>query len=242
VQVCPEWRQLVDHGRDVANAILKNHPVHARQRSILATLLHLVGREAKAPDLVEEAGPLLAALIAESPLRQQYRYDYANWLIDQNKLQEARGQLETSLQAEESIGESRWRLGAFLWRNLSQPRQGAEQMSRALTGSCPYQFRNPVELQQLAQAYTVLGDRTGLKSMVGRLEGLGPDDKSTPIYLGIAGYLERNGLPAERDQVLDLARQRDLTVISKLAPLKDGRVKSLQELEQQAASPLPKTP
>ncbi len=237
VQVCPQWRELVDHARLVTNKILHNHPVHARQRSIFATLVHLVGRETKDAQLVAEAGPLLKSLIAESPLRQQYRYDYANWLLDDGKPLEAKAQLEAALDAEETIGDSRWRLGAFLWRSLSQPRQGAEQMVRAMTGSCPYLYRNPIELQQLAQAYSVVGDRDGLKTLPGRLEDLGREDKSTPVYLGIAGYLERAGLVAERDRVLDLARQRDLTVISKLAPLKDGRVKSLAELERQAATP-----
>jgi O-antigen ligase len=242
VQACPQWRDLVDFARDVTTQILKNHPVHARQRSIFATLLHLVGREAKEPQLIAEAGPLLQTLIAESPYRQQYRYDYANWLVDNGKVQEAREQLEAALNAEETIGDSRWRLGAFLWRNLSQPRQGAELMIRSQAGSCPYQFRNPVELQQLAQAYSVTGDRAGLKTLVGRLEDLGRDDKSIPVYLGIAGYMERLGMIAERDQVLDLVRQRDLTMISKLAPLKDGRAKSLSDLERPAGSPAPGAP
>jgi hypothetical protein len=78
--------------------------------------------------------------------------------------------------------------------------------------------------------------------MVRRIEDLGRDDKSTAIYLGVAGYLERNGLIAERDQVLDLARQRDFSVIAKLAPLKDGRVKSLTDLERLSGTSTPEAP
>ncbi len=235
LQSCPQWRELLGHARAVTGAILRDHPVHARQRSIFATVLHLLGREAKDPALVAEAGPLLLQLVGESPVRQQYRFDYANWLADQGRVQEARAQLEAALAAEESIGESRWRLGTFLWRNLQESRAGAEQMSRAQAGGCAYQFRNAVELQQLAQAYSVLGDRAGLKSMISRVQQLSFDAPPTAATLAIAGYLERNGLVTERDAVLDLAIKRDVTVAARLAPLRSGQVQSLAELERLAA-------
>ena len=234
---CAQWRPLVEQARAVDTKQRERHPVHLRQQSIFTNLLSAVGRSSKDPALLAEAGPLYQQLIAESPRRQQYRFDYSGWLLETGDVQQARVQLEAAKTADESIGEPRWRLGTMLWRNLGQAREGAELMSRSQEGSCPVHFRNTMEVQQLAQAWSILGDREHLKSMVGIVERFGKDDRPTIVHLGIASYLESAGLLAERDRVLDLARDRDVTVVQRLKPLRDGRASTIAEAERLTGTP-----
>ena len=238
---CPQWRELVVQARAVDKHLLEHHPVHTRQRSIFTNLISSVGRSTKDPALLAEAGQLYQALITESPRRQQYRFDYSNWLLETGDVQQAKAQVEAAMAGDPSLGEPRWRLGTLLWRNLGQARAGAELMSRSQEGSCPHHFRQTMELQQLAQAWSVLGDREHLKTMVGLVEGFSPVDRPTVVHLGIASYLEKAGLIAERDRVLDLARERDVTVVQRLAPLRDGRASTIAEAEK-LAGPLPTAP
>ena len=238
---CQQWPELLQQARLVDQHLREHHPVHTRHRSIFTNLISSVGRYGKDPALRAEAGPLYQALIAESPRRQQYRFDYSNWLLDSGNVNEARAQLEAAMAGDPSIGEPRWRLGTLLWRNLGQARAGAELMSRSQEGSCPHHFRSSMEIQQLAQAWSLLGDKERLKSLVGFVENLPPNDRPTVVHLGIATYLEKMGLVAERDRVLDLARERDVTVVQRLAPLRDGRASTIAEAEK-LTGPLPAAP
>lgn len=236
LDLCPQWPQLLDQARAVENRHARIHGGHTRQRAMFAALLLSLARTTKQPPLLAQAGEQFELLLAESPRRQQYQYDYAGWLVEAGRLKEAQAHLEFALNQYETSGESIWRLGVFKWRSLKQPGAGAELMRKAVLGKeCPYGPKSAMETQQLAQAYWTLGDREHLKGLVKAVEDFSKDDRPTIVHLGIARYLEKSGLLGERDRVLRIAEERDPPLSAKLRPLREGRVKSVAEIEQSFA-------
>jgi O-antigen ligase len=240
---CPEWRSVLEHGRALMGTLLEWRPVHSRQRRIWASLLVAVGKASQDPAILAEAGRELEALLAENPRNQQLQYNYANWLADTGRLGEAEKHFDFALSLNESIGESLWRKGVFLWRSLGQGKAGAELMAKAMEVECKYGLKNAMEVQRLAQAYAGLGDRAHLKDMVRRVQDFSKDDRPTHVHLGIARYLEMLGLTAERDRVLEIARERDSGLAERLRPWREGRVPlgDIERLYGVAPNPVPRT-
>jgi O-antigen ligase len=236
---CPEWRSLLDHGRSLTGTLLEWRPVHCRQRWAWASALAAVGKATQDPAILAEAGRELEAALAENPQRQQLQYSYADWLAFVGRLDEAKAHLDFALSQGETMGESLWRKGIFLWRDLQQGRAGAELIAKAMEGECKYGFKSAAEVQLLAQVYAGLGDRDHLKGVVRYVQDFGKDDRPTLVHLRIAGYLESLGLAAERDRVLEIAQERDSGLSQRLWPWREGRV-PLGDIERlYAGSPSP---
>ncbi len=234
---CGEWRPVLEHGRVLMSRVLEQHPVHSRQRWLYANLLFTLGKQTRDPAILADAGLQLEQMLFESPKRQQFHYSYANWLVEMGRASEAKAHLDYALSQGENMGESLWLKGVFLWRTLEQPKAGAELMARAMAAECGYGFRSAMEVQQLAQAYSILGDREHLKGVVRFVEDLSKEDRPTIVHLGIARYLEKHGLVEERDRVLLLAVQRDRRVAEPLKAWRQGRLRSLADVEKAYAAP-----
>lgn len=236
---CPEWRAGLEHARALMDRILEQHPAHSRQRWVYANLLTALGRQTRDPAILAEAGEQLEHLLFESPRRQQFQYNYANWLVEMGRVGEAKAHLDFALSQGDRIGESLWRKGVFQWRALEQSKAGAELMAEAMEVECRYGFKSAMEVQQLAQAYSVLGDREHLKGVIRYVENFSKDDRPSIVHLGIARYLEKHGLLEERDQVLALAQKRDPKLAEPLRAWREGRIRSLAEVERALAAPAP---
>jgi O-antigen ligase len=233
---CSEWRSLLDHGRALTGTLLGWRPTHSRQRWTWANLLAAVGRATRDPAILAEAGRELEAVLAESPRRQQLQFNYANWLVLVGRLGEAEAHFDFALSQGVTMGESLWRKGIFLWRDRQQGRAGAELMAKAMEGECKYGFKSAVEVQFLAQAYAGLGDRDHLKGMVRFVQDFSKEDRPTLVHLKIAGYLDKLGLTAERDRVLEIARERDSGLAQRLSHWRAGRV-ALSDIERLYGGP-----
>lgn len=229
---CTQWRPLVAHTRRVAERLLADHPSHAHQRSAWAGLLLAAGRAGPAPELLDEAGPHLARRLEEAPRRQLAHFDQANWLVAKGRVPEAHQLLLEALRLDESIGDVRWQLGVFTWRTLQLPKQGAELLAGAVTGRCARRLRGALEVQQLAQAWALLGDRERLRTIVQHVKDLPKEDRPAAAHLAVARALEAAGLVAERDQVLAIGEERHPALAMLLAPLSDGRAHTLAEAER----------
>lgn len=227
---CPGWRSMLDHGRGLMRSMLEWRPEHCRQRWGWANLLVMVGQATGEAKILAEAGPELEAVLAENPRRQEVRYRYMDWLAEVGRLGEAKAHLDLASSQDDMTGEAQWRRGVFLWRHHQQEREGAELMAKAIENKCQYWFRSAIEVQQLARAYVALGDRVHLKGMVRSVEDFSKGDRPIAVHLGIARYLDDLGLTAERDRVLEIARDRDSALAERLRPWLEGR-SSLGELE-----------
>jgi tetratricopeptide (TPR) repeat protein len=228
---CPEWPRLLEISRGIAQRLFRNHPTHVRQRGIYANFLFAMGRATHDQKLLDEARVNYEQLVTESPNRQQYRFDYSNFLAENGRVPEGEAQLQRAVQADPQVGEARWRLGIYQWGRMNQAQLGAEQMIKGATEGCPYPVHS-LEVSQLTSAYMVRGDREGMKSLLKFLDGLAPDDRPTQVHLSVAASFERIGMIPERDKVLALAVSRDTSLAPRLQPLRDGRVRSLAELDQ----------
>lgn len=241
---CDAWKELTEHARLVGTELLRRHPDHSRQRAVLANLLFAVGREGRDASYLAEAGTLFQRLIAESPRRQQHRFDYANWLAEQGRAQEGRTHLEGAYKDDETIGDAGWRLGTYVWRFLGQAEAGATLMAKAQVGECGYQLRNSLELQQLSQAYAAIGDREGMRSAARRFDELAREDRPTVVLVAIARFLERFGLIEERNSMLLAGSLRDPALAKWLEPLRMGQAQTMEQADAIAAAagrpPLPR--
>lgn len=234
---CGDWRASLEHGRSLMARILVQHPAHSRMRWLYSNLLFTLGKQTRDPAILAEAGQQIEHLLFESPRRQQFQYNYANWLVEMGRIGEAKAHLDFALSQGENMGESLWRKGVFTWRALEQSKAGAALMAQAMAVECAYGFKSAMEVQQLAQAYSVLGDREHLKGVVKYVEGFSKEDQPTIVHLGIARYLEKHGLVEERDRVLQLAEQRDPRAAEHLKAWREGRLRTLADVEKAVTAP-----
>jgi len=233
LQSCPEWHDLYDLARQKVDAIYVGQPEHFRFRGALAALTLMLGLKSRDPELLDEAQRLYQALIAGSPLRQVYRYKFAKLLAETGRVDEGDEQLEQAVAADPESGDSVWRLGAFRWHYENEAEIGSQMIVRAADGICRHLLSSSEDANLLAQAFLAQGDLAGLRSMERRMSELpGADPRPASVYVDIARLQEQAGLLAERDRMLRIAAGRDTTVNAHLAPLFDGRVRTIAEAEQ----------
>jgi hypothetical protein len=107
---------------------------------------------------------------------------------------------------------------------------------QSVKGACPRALFSSGEAILLARALLVQGDLEGLRSMELRIAQLPLEDqRSASLYLDIARLQEQAGLIAERDRMLRAAAARDATIHTRLAPLFDGRLRTIAEADGLAA-------
>jgi O-antigen ligase len=220
LQTCPQWRDLYDLARQKAVAVYAGQPEHFRYRGVMAALTLMLGLKSRDPALLNEAQRLYEALIAGSPRRQIYRYQFARLLAQTGRVEAAGDQLAQALAAAPEIKESLWRLGFFRWHDEKQAQIGSQLIVQSADGICRHQLSSSEDAILLAQAFLVQGDLTGLRSMERRMEELSPEDpRLSPAYVNIARFQEQAGLLAEHDRMLRIAAVRDGTVNARLAPV-----------------------
>ncbi len=233
---CPQWRDLYEIARQKADAVYAGKPEHFRFRGVMPSLAFMLGFRAHDPELINEAQRLFEALIAGSPQRQLYRYQFSNLLAETGRLQASSDQLAQAVAADPEMGESLWRLGVFRWQRESQAQIGSKLIVQAADGTCRHALSNSGEAMLLARAFLVQGDLAGLRSMGRRLSEMAPGaPPQTSDYLEIARLDEQAGLLTERDRMLRIATLRDGALGVRLVPLFDGRASTIAEAEGLAA-------
>jgi O-antigen ligase/tetratricopeptide (TPR) repeat protein len=236
LQACPQWRDIYEIVQQKAAAIYAGQPEHFRFRGVQPALAYMLGFISHDRALIDEAQRLYEALIASSPQHQLYRYRFASLLADTGRVQAADDQLTQALAADPDMGESVWRLGMLRWQHENQVQLGSKMVTQAANGMCRHQLSSSEEAVLLAQAFGVQGNLTGLSSMKRRMEELPPEDSHpASAYLDIARVQEQNGLFAERDSMLRIAAAKDASLGARLAPLFDGRVRTIAEAERTIA-------
>ena len=109
-------------------------------------------------------------------------------------------------------------------------------MVQAADGVCRHLLSSSEDASLLAKAFLVQGDLVGLRSIERRISEIPEEDPpQNSAYLDIARLQERAGMLVERDRMLRIAAARDIAVRPRLAPLLDGRVRTIAEAEQLAA-------
>ena len=235
LQRCPQWRELYDLAREKAVAASGGRPEHFRYRVTLAGLTVILGLKFHDTELLNEAERLYEALIADSPQRQQYRIQYATLLAQTGRVEAGDAQLVQAAAVAPEVGEALWKLGVYRWQYEKQAPMGSRMMIQAVDATCRHYLTNWGDAGMLAQAFSVQGDLAGLRAMERRMrETLGEAPQPAVAYLDIARYQEKAGLFAERDRMLRMAAAQDSAVGARLAPLFDGRVKTIAEAEQLA--------
>jgi tetratricopeptide (TPR) repeat protein len=234
LQACPQWRELYDLAKQRVSATYAGQPEHFRLAGNIPALARMLALRSGDPELIKEAQRHYEALIAGSPQRQLYRYRFAEMLASTGRVEEARDQLVQAFAADPKIGESLWQLGVFRWQHENQAEIGSQMIGQAADGICRHPLSSSAEAILLAHAFSVQGDRSGLRSMEQRISALPAEDQPASSYLDIARLQEQAGLGAERDRMLRIAAARDATIGARLAPLLDGRVRTIAESERLA--------
>jgi hypothetical protein len=234
LQSCPQWRELYDLAQQKLVALYAGQPEHFRFRGVMPALARMLGLRARDPELIKEAQRLYEALIAGSPQRQLYRYRFAEMLAETGRVEAASDQLAQAVAADPKMGESLWRQGVFRWHYQNQEEIGSQMVVRAAEGMCSHPLASSEEAILLAHAFLMQGEPAGLRSMEQRISELPPEDRPASTYLDIARLQEQAGMLAERDRMLRIAAARDVAVSARLAPLLEGRVRTIAEAEQLA--------
>ncbi|HEY5284987.1 MAG TPA: O-antigen ligase family protein, partial [Polyangia bacterium] len=229
---CPQWRDLYALAKEKVDATYAGQPEHFRLRGNIPALARMLALRSGDQELTNEAQRLYEALIAGSPQRQLYRYRFAEMLASTGRIEAAGDQLVQAVAADPKIAESLWQLGVFRWQHENQAEIGSQMIVQAADGICRHPVSSSAEAILLAHAFSVQGDQSGLRSMEQRISALPAEDRPASTYLDIARLQEQSGLLAERDRMLRIAAVRDATVGARLAPLLDGRVRTISEAER----------
>ena len=127
------WRQ---HGaslalvQSIANQHFANIASHNRFRRLYARVQSYIGQAENDAQMLARAERLYLQNTAESPKRQQYIMDYAKFLAETGRLDQAESQYRRAIALDPSVGEPRWELGKFVWTYRKRPDQGARMMVR----------------------------------------------------------------------------------------------------------------
>jgi O-antigen ligase len=236
LESCPQWRDIYQIVEQKAVAVYAGQPEHFRFRGVMPALAYMLGLKTHDPALIQEAQQLYEALIAGSPQRQLYRYRFANLLADTGRVQAADEQLVQAVAADPDMGESVWRLGMLRWQRENQVQAGSKMVTQAANGMCRHLLSSSEEAVQLARAFAIQGNLSGLSSMKQRMDQVPPEDgHPASAYLEIARAQEQAGLFTERDGTLRIAAGKDAALGARLAPLFDGRARSIAEAERTIA-------
>ena len=226
--------------QQIANQQFAAMPSHNRMRRAYARLLAVAGAAEDDQQMVEKAGKLYRRSIAESPRRQLNILDYAQYLAETGKLDEAESLYRRAVALAPPVGEPRWELGKFTWMYLKHQEEGARLMvgsydkyPPSMDAFCP---RNPREWQQLAQVCVRTHQLEKLRGIAKAVRDFDPHDSPSEALLGIAGYIEQGGLLDERNQVLTFARSRHPKLAALIDPVLKGET-TLRAQNSRSAGP-----
>jgi tetratricopeptide (TPR) repeat protein len=217
---------------------LHAYPSHARYRTHLADALVTIGRGSGRKEMEEQAESLYLQSIAESPSRQRYRFAYAKFLTKSGRQDQAEEQYRKALDAAPGMGKSIWSLGRFLWSVRGQVEEGSRLMTQSIEVATYDRFwpESPLEWLQLAEALAKQHRTDLLRGLLTSLRLLATDPMSAKACVEIAKVMEDSGLIAERDDLVQLAINRNASLGVTLGELLGGR-KRLRDGDPRAAAP-----
>ena len=220
----------------IADQHFANLGSHIRLRRIYAKMLLEIGKQEHDSRLIERAESYYQRNLVESPRRQRHLMDYAWFLVETGRLNEAEVQFRKAVTLDPSIGEPQWELAKFARDYLKHPEESARLMADSYnpTSLDTYWPTNSQEWKQLAQACAQSGQTEKLRGLVTAVRNFSKNDGPTEVYLGIAGYMELSGLYAERDEVLALARERNPKAARLVDPVLAGKEKLLVRRDRHA--------
>jgi len=223
----PVWRDLFALNRRLADHYLARHTT-VRFRLAYARMLHAVGMAMQDPALASEGERRLREILRDHPKRQIAMFALAAVLTELGQLDEAERLYRGALEEAPKIGESRFRLGRFLWKQRNLPSQGANYIVEGTHGECGFVGNSLGELALVAAAMASLGDRPGLASLVPLAETMKPTPVAQP-YWSLAKLLEQAGLFAERDRILRLGTAYSPEIAEHAQPILRGQARMLAD-------------
>lgn len=232
----PFWKEWHDLIVTISNEHIAQHPNNVHPRFIFSrfaeSMIGLVPGDATLTDAHYKTALKL------SPKRQQLYFSYGRFLIDAKRPDEALEILKQAVSFDEEIGEAHWILGLHLFFDRKQLKEGGEELVKAMKVQFPYTMKEAQEAMALAMAYDALGDKEGLKEVMKLLPQL--PQAQLGVYVEIARVMEKQGLIAERDLILNALMKLDPSFVQRIAPLYAGTASSINEaLEQTENLPPP---
>ncbi len=193
----------------VAESHSQKHP-HSLLRLRIAETLSVLGQ--LIPHLQKKSEKEFMATVSSNDQYQPSLIAYGQHLAKSGRKDTAEPYFRKALQLNQNAGLARWKLGKFLWVHLRQSQQGAALMASSQDENliCRYHLHSPLEMQQLAQAYTVIQQPQKIPALAANAQALSGWNMKT--YLGVAKYLERAGFLKERDQFLQWAAKQDKSI------------------------------
>jgi O-antigen ligase/tetratricopeptide (TPR) repeat protein len=226
----------------IADQHFANLKAHIRLQRFYANMLSVIGNREHNTLLLGKAELLYRHNLTDSPKRQVYHVDFARFLAETGRLDEAEAEFRKALALDPSVGEPLWELGKYIWTYRKRPEDGARMMAESYDDTYPPsidKFRPGSALgwQQLAQACAKAGQIEKLRGLVNAVRDFSKRDRPTDVHLGIAGYMEQYGLLAERDQVLKFARERNPGAAPIVDPVLAGTTTLLVRHARNATKP-----
>ena len=221
----PVWRAWHDLILTITDKHLADHPDNVHPHFIYARFL-----EAMMPR-VQSDGALAdreyQRALELSPERQQIYFSYGRFLINTGRPDVATDILKKVTSFDDQIGEAHWMLGVHLMYDVKDVEQGAKEIVASQKVDVRYALREAREALLLALAYESVGDKDGLKSVIDSLSSLPQGELE--VYVQIARTMERQGLTAERDRIVNALSRIDKDFAFRILPLQNGTAKSIQE-------------
>jgi len=228
-----EWsrrKEFLALTNTIADQHFAKNKRHARLRRLYASTLLAIGKTYSSPRVIAKAELLFKQNLLESPRRQRFLLDYARFQAETGHLAEAEALLHKAVALDAAFGEPRWELGKFMWTHLKRADEGSKLMADSaidyahFTGiTDDYIPATPMEWQQLAQVCSRVGKLDKLRAIVLAVRDFPKTEhRSFEAQLGIARYMEKSGLFAERDEVLKYTQQRNPKLFSLINPVLTG--------------------
>ncbi|MDQ7815056.1 MAG: O-antigen ligase [Patescibacteria group bacterium] len=219
------WREWHDLIIDLNERHLKDHPDNTHPHFIYARFLHAMSRYV--PEDSAKAEVQYLESVRTSPKRQQLQYSLARYYLENNRKEEGLDTFKLALEFNPNIGESHWYVGLSELYDFGQREIGAGEIIQAFKVRTPYQLKDVREAVAAADAYTIMGDKEGLKTLIPKLPNL--SGGSVPYYLEIARSCEKLDLMEERNLILGALQKADPTLSPRLEPLQNGSATSIDD-------------
>ncbi|MDD5726328.1 MAG: O-antigen ligase family protein [Patescibacteria group bacterium] len=223
----PQWKEMFNLTKQITERHLVSHGMNSHPRFIYANLLQSIAQVTRDINLMKEAEVQYKAAIEWSPKRQQLYFGYGRLLSDMGRPEDAMSQYKQAAEFDPGIGEAWWYVGVSYWFDQNKPQEGAQYIIKAVKSELAYPLRSGQDALLLAQAYDLMNDKDGLKSLIDILPTLPASPAA--VYVQIAKAMEHQGLIEQRNMILGAVIKLDPTTINQLQALIDGRAKTIDE-------------
>ncbi len=197
-----EWESMLYSVEKKAALVLLDPAARAHLGPTFARLLDKAWQTEKNPTILERAGKEHQANLELSPKRQNCQVNYAYWLAQAGKLEEAQLQYEKAIALDPGNGFAWWHSGVFHWIHRKDAAEGSRRLNTALFEvRCPHVTASPRELIQRVQLLAFLDKTDELKNTL-QLVLFHPFLQASHL-IEIAQVYERVGMKNEEAQVLE---------------------------------------